>query len=60
MALTPGRDPRMNARMLLHAFVTGPLETNTYLVADRDAGEALVIDPGGDPARSWPFSRRSG
>ena len=40
----------MNARMLVHPFVTGPLETNAYLVADREAGEALVIDPGGDPA----------
>ena len=39
----------MNARMLLHPFVTGSLETNTYLLADRDTGEALVIDPGGDP-----------
>ena len=45
----------MNARMLLHQFVTGPLETNTYLVADRAAGEALVIDPGGDPAEILAF-----
>jgi glyoxylase-like metal-dependent hydrolase (beta-lactamase superfamily II) len=41
--------------MLLHLFVTGPLETNTYLVADRDAGEALVIDPGGDPGEILAF-----
>lgn len=34
--------------MLIHTFVTGPLETNTYLIGDRAAGEALVIDPGGD------------
>ena len=53
--MTPAIDPRMNARMLLHQFVTGPLETNTYLVADRAAGEALVIDPGGDPAEILAF-----
>lgn len=41
--------------MLLHAFVTGPLETNTYLVADRATGDALVIDPGGDPGEILAF-----
>ena len=35
--------------MQLHTFITGPLETNTYLVADRATSEALVIDPGGEP-----------
>ncbi len=45
----------MNARMLLQQFVTGPLETNTYLLADRDTGEALVIDPGGDPGEILAF-----
>jgi glyoxylase-like metal-dependent hydrolase (beta-lactamase superfamily II) len=44
--------------MLLHAFVTGPLETNTYLVGDRAAGEALVIDPGGDPGEILAFLAR--
>lgn len=41
--------------MLLQAFVTGPLETNTYLVADRATREALVIDPGGDPGAILAF-----
>jgi glyoxylase-like metal-dependent hydrolase (beta-lactamase superfamily II) len=52
--LTPALDRRMNAGMLLQPFVTGPLETNAYLVADRDSGEALVIDPGatGNPGLS--------
>jgi glyoxylase-like metal-dependent hydrolase (beta-lactamase superfamily II) len=36
--------------MLLKIFVTGPLETNAFVVADRAVSEALVIDPGGDPA----------
>jgi len=44
--------------MLLHAFVTGPLETNTYLVGDRAAGEVLVIDPGGDPGEILAFLAR--
>ena len=34
--------------MILEILVTGPLETNTYLVGDRSTGEAIVIDPGGD------------
>lgn len=41
--------------MLIHTFVTGPLETNTYLVADRATSEALVIDPGGDPDEILAF-----
>ena len=41
--------------MILHTFLTGPLETNTYLVADRATGEALVIDPGGDPGEILAF-----
>lgn len=41
--------------MLIRAFVTGPLETNTYLVADRAVGEAMVIDPGGDPGEILAF-----
>ncbi len=45
----------MNVGMQLHQFVIGPLETNTYLLADRDAGEALVIDPGGDPGEILAF-----
>lgn len=44
--------------MLVQAFVTGPLETNTYLVADRGAGEAIVIDPGGDPGEIIAFLAR--
>ncbi len=34
--------------MILETILTGPLETNTYLVGDRSTGEAIVIDPGGD------------
>ena len=44
--------------MLVHAFVTGPLETNTYLVGDQGTGEAIVIDPGGDPGEIIAFLAR--
>lgn len=30
------------------AFTLGPVQTNAYLVADTDTGEAAVIDPGWD------------
>jgi hydroxyacylglutathione hydrolase len=34
--------------MILETLITGPLETNTYLVGDKSTGEVIVIDPGGD------------
>jgi hydroxyacylglutathione hydrolase len=34
-------------RLRITAAVTGPLQVTTYLVADEDSGEALLIDPGG-------------
>ena len=34
--------------MIIESIPTGPLETNTYLVADGETKEAIVIDPGGD------------
>ena len=34
--------------MIVETIVTGPLETNTYLVGDRATGDVIVIDPGGD------------
>ena len=41
--------------MLVQAFVTGPLETNTFVVADRATAEAIVIDPGGEPGEILAF-----
>lgn len=35
--------------MIIESFATGPLETNTFIVADKEGGEAIVIDPGGEP-----------
>lgn len=36
--------------MIFKKFVVGPLETNCYVFGDEDSKEAVVIDPGGDPA----------
>lgn len=33
---------------LMENLVTGPLQVNTYLVADKATGNCIVIDPGGD------------
>ncbi len=44
--------------LMIHAFVTGPLETNSYLVADRAVNDALVIDPGGDPSEILAFLKK--
>lgn len=37
--------------MIVERLVVGPLQTNCYIVGDATAGEALVIDPGGDAER---------
>ena len=42
------------------SFVLGLVETNTYLIADPETGEAVVIDPAGDGARSVAEADRRG
>jgi glyoxylase-like metal-dependent hydrolase (beta-lactamase superfamily II) len=37
--------------MLLKTFVVGPLDTNCYVVASEDSGEALVVDVGAEGER---------
>lgn len=37
--------------MILERYAVGMLQTNCYLIGDESAGEAFVIDPGGDAAR---------
>ena len=44
--------------MLIRTFVTGPLETNTYVVGDRISGEAAVIDPGGEAGEIADFLKK--
>src|SRR3990172_10027431 len=42
------------------SFVLGLVETNTYLIADPETGEAVVIDPAGDGARIVAEADRRG
>jgi glyoxylase-like metal-dependent hydrolase (beta-lactamase superfamily II) len=37
--------------MILETFPVGPLQANCTILGDEEAGEAIVIDPGGDAAR---------
>jgi len=37
--------------LIVERLVVGPLQTNCYIVGDASAGEAIVIDPGGDAQR---------
>lgn len=41
--------------MILKKFTVGPLSTNCYVFADKDTKEAVVIDPGGEPAAIKDF-----
>jgi len=36
--------------MIIHSFILGPLGTNCYVLAEKDLREAVVVDPGVDPA----------
>lgn len=35
-------------RIILNKFVVGPMEVNSYVIADPDTKNACLIDPGGD------------
>ena len=37
--------------MIIETFPVGPLQCNCTILGDEDSREAMVIDPGGDPAR---------
>ena len=47
-------------RLRITPAATGPLQVNSYLVACEDAGEALLIDPGGDSAELSAQLRQEG
>jgi glyoxylase-like metal-dependent hydrolase (beta-lactamase superfamily II) len=44
----------------LERFIVGPIETNAWLVADEAAGEAMVVDPGGETEGIVAALRRGG
>ncbi len=50
----------MQRPLVVHRFTVGPLETNAYLVADPQSGEAVVVDPGGEGKRLAQSVRRLG
>ncbi|MEJ2183929.1 MAG: MBL fold metallo-hydrolase [Nitrospirota bacterium] len=37
--------------MIIRSMPVGPLESNAYVVADREGGSAMVVDPGDEPDR---------
>ncbi|MDP3062402.1 MAG: MBL fold metallo-hydrolase [Chloroflexota bacterium] len=41
----------MSAKLEVHAIVVAPLMENTYLVADQETRDCLVVDPGSEPER---------
>ena len=45
--------------MILKKFVVGALETNCYVFADEETGDAAVIDPGGDSAKIKNFIKKN-
>jgi glyoxylase-like metal-dependent hydrolase (beta-lactamase superfamily II) len=51
--------PLRGCVLYVQIFQLGPLETNCYLVYN-DANQALVIDPGGDPASVLAFMKDQG
>jgi len=51
--------PKKMNDFFLNRFVVGPMEANCYMVADPDAREACLIDPGADPGRIKNFLRKN-
>jgi glyoxylase-like metal-dependent hydrolase (beta-lactamase superfamily II) len=46
--------------LVVRHAVVGPFAENTYLVADGDTGEALLVDPGGDLPRTLALCEPGG
>lgn len=46
--------------LLIHAFTLGPMENNTYLVADTWTHEAAVIDPSFEIGRVLKYAKNQG
>jgi len=46
--------------MNIERFICGSLEANGYVLRQRDGGEALIVDPGYDPARYKEFVKAHG
>lgn len=46
--------------MQVLSFRVGPLDNNTYLVADEDSGQAAVVDPSFESETVWDAAMRAG
>lgn len=46
--------------MILKALETGPLMVNTYIIADEQSKEAMVVDPGGNADNIMNFLKENG
>ena len=51
---------KKNKGLIIERFVVGPLEVNSYVVADPATKEAFLIDPGGSPDRIKGFIKKNG
>jgi glyoxylase-like metal-dependent hydrolase (beta-lactamase superfamily II) len=47
-------------KIILHAFVVGPLGMNCYVLVDAATKETCIIDPGGDPNTIKNFLQKNG
>lgn len=45
--------------LVVQRFTVGPLETNAYLLADPEMGEAVIVDPGGEGRLLAQAARRA-
>jgi glyoxylase-like metal-dependent hydrolase (beta-lactamase superfamily II) len=50
----------MANNLILETIVTGPIEENSFVYADKDTGAGFVIDPGWDPERIEEVLKRPG
>lgn len=52
--------PKNSEGSIIKRFAVGPMGVNCYLVADRAAGEACLIDPGADPEAMKGYIAKNG
>ncbi|MDP3052208.1 MAG: MBL fold metallo-hydrolase [bacterium] len=47
-------------KIIIRRIVVGPIETNCYLVADKETKEAVIIDPGDEPEKIFSTVKENG
>ncbi|MBD3380445.1 MAG: MBL fold metallo-hydrolase [Candidatus Omnitrophica bacterium] len=58
--MTSDRTGHTPGNIQLRTFVTGPIETNTYLLVERSSGEGVLVDPAEYSAEIDDIIRREG